>query len=108
MKARRGTAVRAPTSTHQVVLATPLVQVEDGKYLKAMNDEPKDVRLPVMVTRSEAAAIDDWRFENRIPTRAEAIRTLIQRGLNGQAVPRCSVDTTVGAVASRNVGPNAR
>lgn len=49
----------------------------------AMSDEPKDVRLPVMVTRSEAKAIDDWRFENRVPTRAEAIRLLIAAGLKG-------------------------
>jgi hypothetical protein len=46
-----------------------------------MKEEPKDVRLPVMVTRSEAEAIDDWRFKNRIATRAEAIRRLIQLGL---------------------------
>ena len=46
-----------------------------------MDDEPKDVRLPVMVTRSEAAAIDDFRFGQRLPSRAEAIRRLIELGL---------------------------
>jgi hypothetical protein len=46
-----------------------------------MNEEPKDVRLPLMVTRSEAEAIDDWRFQNRVATRAEAIRRLIKLGL---------------------------
>ena len=46
-----------------------------------MTNEPKDVRLPLMVTRSEAEAIDDWRFQNRVGTRAEAIRRLIQLGL---------------------------
>jgi len=46
-----------------------------------MDQEPKDVRLPIMVTATEAKAIDDWRFENRIATRAEAIRQLIALGL---------------------------
>jgi hypothetical protein len=46
-----------------------------------MGDELKNVRLPLMVTASEARAIDDWRFRNRIATRAEAIRQLIELGL---------------------------
>lgn len=50
-----------------------------------MTQEPKDVRLPVMVTRTEADAIDAWRYENRIPTRAEAIRRLIEIGLKAAA-----------------------
>lgn len=50
-----------------------------------MEPEPRDVRLPVMVTRSEAAAIDAWRYENRVPTRAEAIRRLIDLGLKAAA-----------------------
>ncbi|UXT48835.1 hypothetical protein FY136_06100 [Agrobacterium tumefaciens] len=47
-----------------------------------MATEPKDIRLPIMVTASEAAAIDDFRFKKRINTRAEAIRLLIARGLS--------------------------
>lgn len=46
-----------------------------------MADDPKNVRLPVMVTKAEAEQIDDWRFKNRVATRAEAIRQLIQAGL---------------------------
>jgi hypothetical protein len=46
-----------------------------------MDAEPKDVRLPVMATRSEAEAIDAWRYKNRVPTRAEAMRRLIRIGL---------------------------
>jgi hypothetical protein len=46
-----------------------------------MPDEPKDVRLPLMVSRSEAAAIDEWRYANKVPTRAQAIRQLIEAGL---------------------------
>jgi hypothetical protein len=50
-----------------------------------MEPEPRDVRLPLMVTRSEAAAIDAWRYENQVPTRAEAIRRLIDAGLKTTA-----------------------
>lgn len=46
-----------------------------------MDDEPKDVRLPLMVTRSEAEAIDAYRYENRVPSRAAAVRRLIELGL---------------------------
>jgi hypothetical protein len=58
-----------------------------------METEPLDVRLPVMVTRSTAQAIDAWRYSNHIPTRAEAIRRLIELGLEAakmnQGSPGC-------------------
>lgn len=38
-------------------------------------------RLHVKITSSEIKAIDDWRFENRLPSRSEAVRRLIQIGL---------------------------
>lgn len=34
-----------------------------------------------MLDENELQAIDDWRFENRLPSRAAAIRELIRRGL---------------------------
>jgi hypothetical protein len=46
-----------------------------------MSDELKDQRIPIMMTASEVAAIDDWSFANRIRSRAEAIRRLCQTGL---------------------------
>jgi len=46
-----------------------------------MSDEPKDQRIPIMMSASEVKAIDDWSFENRIRTRAEAVRRLCQIGL---------------------------
>ncbi len=56
-------------------------------YFRFVNDQPKDIRLPVMVSRSAMQAIDDWRFANKIPTRAEAIRRLIEAGLKALAAP---------------------
>jgi len=44
-------------------------------------DEPRQNRIPFMMSDVELKAVDDWRFENRIATRAEAIRRLCQMGL---------------------------
>ena len=43
--------------------------------------KPREHRIPIMFSDSELAAIDDWRFANRIATRADAVRRLIQIGL---------------------------
>jgi hypothetical protein len=41
-------------------------------------------RLQIMLTLDELAAIDDWRFGRRMPSRAAAIRELLRRGLAGE------------------------
>lgn len=38
-------------------------------------------RLQIMLAHVELEAIDDWRYDNRIPTRAAAIRELLRRGM---------------------------
>jgi hypothetical protein len=38
-------------------------------------------RLQIMLTPEELAAVDDWRFSRRLPTRAAAVRELLRRGL---------------------------
>jgi metal-responsive CopG/Arc/MetJ family transcriptional regulator len=38
-------------------------------------------KLQLMLGPDELKAIDDWRFDNRLPSRAAAIRELIRRGL---------------------------
>ncbi|APY14318.1 hypothetical protein GJU94_14030 [Brucella sp. 10RB9214] len=62
-------------------LSSELVQTLQLCHFVPMTDEPKDVRLPFMVTASEAKAIDEWRYRNHIPSRAEAMRLLINHGL---------------------------
>lgn len=62
-------------------MSTQLVQTQQVWQIITMTEEPKDVRLPFMVTASEAKAIDEWRYKNKIPSRAEAMRLLINRGL---------------------------
>jgi hypothetical protein len=38
-------------------------------------------RLQVMLAPEELAAVDDFRFEHRMPTRAAAVRELLKLGL---------------------------
>lgn len=49
-----------------------------------MDIEPRDKRVPIMLTASEIALIDDWRFENRVATRSDAIRRLCRIGLEAE------------------------
>jgi hypothetical protein len=45
-----------------------------------MNDV-RDERLQVMLSPEELAAVDDFRFKHRMPTRAAAVRELLKLGL---------------------------
>ena len=47
-------------------------------------------RLQIMLSAEELKALDDWRFERRMPSRAAAIRELLKRGL---AVDGVDLDT---------------
>ena len=38
-------------------------------------------RLQIMLSHGELAALDDFRFRNRMPSRAAAIREILRRGL---------------------------
>ncbi len=46
--------------------------------------EPKDKRVPLVMTASELKEIDDWSFARRIRSRSEAIRRLIKLGLKAK------------------------
>ena len=50
-----------------------------------MASEPRDKRIIFPVSQAELDAIDDWRFEHRMPSRSEAIRELIRRALDALA-----------------------
>jgi hypothetical protein len=43
-------------------------------------------RLQIMLTDDELAALDDWRFAKRMPSRASAVRELLKRGLAAEGV----------------------
>jgi hypothetical protein len=38
-------------------------------------------RLQIMLNEEELAAVENWRFEKRMPSRAAAVRELLRRGL---------------------------
>ena len=44
-------------------------------------DEKRTEKLQIMLGETELKALDEWRFEHRMPTRAAAIRELLRRGL---------------------------
>jgi hypothetical protein len=46
-----------------------------------MSDLTRGERLQIMLTSEELAALDTWRFNQRMPSRASAIRELLKRGL---------------------------
>jgi hypothetical protein len=43
--------------------------------------QKRSERIQLMLDVDELEAIDAWRFENRLPSRAAALRELIRRGL---------------------------
>ena len=46
-----------------------------------MTDLTRGERLQIMLTQEELVAVDNWRFEKRMPSRAAAVRELLKRGL---------------------------
>jgi hypothetical protein len=47
-------------------------------------------RLQIMLTKREVQALDNWRFERRMPSRASAIRELLKRGLAAEGFDTAS------------------
>jgi metal-responsive CopG/Arc/MetJ family transcriptional regulator len=45
------------------------------------NELQRGERLQIMLDEDELRALDDFRFQNRMPSRAAAIRELLRRGL---------------------------
>ena len=46
-----------------------------------MSNLARGERLQIMLTKEEVRALDDWRFDRRMPSRAAAVRELLKRGL---------------------------
>ncbi|PBC07190.1 hypothetical protein [Mesorhizobium sp. WSM3859] len=46
-----------------------------------MADLERPQRLQIMLTDEELAALENWRFEKRMPSRSAAVRELLRRGL---------------------------
>jgi hypothetical protein len=46
-----------------------------------MTSRERGERLQIMLSPDELAALDDFRFKHRMPSRASAIREILRRGL---------------------------
>lgn len=62
-----------------------------GEKTAKGNELQRGERLQIMLDEAELTALDDFRFKNRMPSRAAAIRELLRRGLAGEGH---SIDVT--------------
>lgn len=46
-----------------------------------MSELERGERLQIMLNGEELSAVEDFRFQNRMPSRAAAVRELLRRGL---------------------------
>lgn len=47
----------------------------------AQMQDAREKRVPFMMSEKELTSVDDWRFKNRISTRADALRRLCKLGM---------------------------
>ena len=47
------------------------------------DDQTRGERLQIMLSPDELTVVDDFRFKERMPSRAAAVRELLKRGLAG-------------------------
>jgi hypothetical protein len=47
----------------------------------------REERLQIMLSAAELVALDSFRFKNRMPSRAAAVRELLKRGLVAEGLP---------------------
>jgi hypothetical protein len=64
-----------------------------------MNQLNRGERLQIMLTQEELDALDSWRFQRRMPSRAAAVRELLKRGLAAEGF-----DSAAGRSKSRDFG----
>jgi hypothetical protein len=67
-----------------------------------MNSDIRGERLQVMLSPEELAALDDFRFRHRMPTRAAAVRELLKLGLT------IATDDAAAGMKSANYGVFSR
>ena len=57
------------------------------------NDASRAERLQIMLSGDELMVLDDFRFRNRMPSRAAAIRELLKRGLAAEGFEAAAFGT---------------
>ena len=56
-----------------------------------MSDLERPERLQIMLSTDELLALENWRFDKRMPSRAAAVRELLRRGLAADGFLRAEV-----------------
>jgi hypothetical protein len=81
-----------------VLLVINIAHVEDE-----MAGRERGERLQIMLSQEELSALDDFRFKNRMPSRASAIREVLRRGLavGGSAVKTGAKSGDFGVLTTR-------
>ena len=49
-----------------------------------MPADERGERLQIMLSHDELRALENWRFDKRMPSRAAAVRELLRRGLTAE------------------------
>jgi hypothetical protein len=65
----------------------------------AKGDLTREERLQIMLSPEELGAVDDYRFRQRMPSRAAAVRDLLRLGLAA-----VGIEPAMGGVKSGNFG----
>jgi hypothetical protein len=61
---------------------------KDGKRPEASAERERTARLQVILRTDEVAAVDEFRYQARMPSRAAAVRELLRRGLASSETDR--------------------
>ena len=58
-----------------------------------MADLERPERLQIMLSAEELVALENWRFDKRMPSRAAAVRELLRRGLAAEGFMTATAGT---------------
>ena len=82
------------------------------------DDQARGERLQIMLSPEELRVVDDFRFKERMPSRAAAVRELLKRGLAAEGYDVATQGTkssdygvigaTDGGGSERQHGPSAK
>jgi metal-responsive CopG/Arc/MetJ family transcriptional regulator len=75
-----------------------------------MTERERGERLQIMLSHEELAALDDFRFKHRMPSRASAIREILRRGLGvtGSSAKAGSKSGDFGVLGTKPNGRRSR
>jgi hypothetical protein len=72
-----------------------------------MSEDARGERLQIMLSPEELTTLDDFRFKQRMPSRAAAVRELLKRGLGAEGYspdPAGKKSSDYGIIARSSAG----